>query len=74
MALSGEQSQDAVADPTLHAAAAEELADVLIYCLSMGNALEIDLTCAVLGKLRTNETRYPVDGFRGRFRKPERQR
>ena len=72
--LTDEQSQVSVNDPALYAAAADELADVLIYCLSLGNALEIDLTGAVLAKLRTNETRYPVDGFRGRFRKPERQR
>lgn len=72
--LTDEQSQASANDSGLHAAAADELADVLIYCLSLGNALEIDLTSAVLDKLRTNETRYPVDGFRGRFRKPERQR
>jgi len=72
--LTDEQSQASVNDPGLHAGAVDELADVLIYCLSLGNALEIDLTAAVLDKLRANETRYPVDRFRGRFRKPERQR
>ena len=72
--LTNEQSQAAVTDPALCAAASDELADVLIYCLSLGNALGIDLACAVLDKLRTNENRYPADGFRGRFRKPERHR
>jgi hypothetical protein len=28
----------------------------------------------VLSKLKTNEYRYPADEFRGRFRRPERER
>jgi dCTP diphosphatase len=72
--LTNEQSQAAVTDPGMRSAAADELADVLIYCLSLGNALGLDLATAVQAKLETNEARYPVDDFRGRFRKPERPR
>jgi len=67
------------------AAVADELADAdhaiivvgLIYCLSLSNALDLDVSSAVLGKLQTNEYRYPVEEFRdppqvGRFRRPER--
>ncbi len=53
---------------------AEELADVLIYCLSLSNALDLDLSAAVLAKLQVNEGRYPVSEFRGRFRRPEREK
>ena len=53
---------------------ADELADIVIYCLSLSNALELDISSAVLGKLQTNEHRYPADEFRGRFRRPERER
>jgi dCTP diphosphatase len=56
------------------AAVADELADIIIYCLSLSNALDLDITSAVLGKLQTNERRYPADQFRGRFRRPERER
>jgi dCTP diphosphatase len=52
-------------------AVADELADIIIYCLSLSNALDLDISSAVLGKLQTNEHRYPVDEFRGRFRRPE---
>lgn len=38
----------------------EELADVLIYCLSMANCLGIDVTTAVLAKLEKNAGRYPA--------------
>jgi len=55
-------------------AVAEELADILIYCLSLSNALGLDVSSAVLGKLKTNEHRYPADEFRGRFRRPEREK
>ena len=49
-------------------AAVDELADVLIYCLSMANALGIeDLAGAVLDKLERSGKRYPMERFRGRF-------
>lgn len=38
----------------------EELADVLAYCLSMANQLEIDLTTAIARKLEKNRQKYPL--------------
>jgi NTP pyrophosphatase (non-canonical NTP hydrolase) len=67
-----EEAQAAVEDSGERAAIADELADVVIYCLSLSNALGLDVSSAVLGKLETNEQRYPADEFRGRFRRPER--
>ena len=69
--LTTEEAQVAVEDPAEQEAVADELADIVIYCLSLSNALDLDVSSAVLGKLRTNEHRYPVDEFRGRFRRPE---
>lgn len=68
------EAQAAMADPAGLAATAEELADVLIYCLSLANALHVDISSAVLNKLGTNEVRYPVSEFKGRFRRPEREK
>jgi NTP pyrophosphatase (non-canonical NTP hydrolase) len=45
----------------------EELADVFIYCLVLADALDIDLSQAVRQKLARNDSRYPVDEYRGRF-------
>ena len=39
---------------------ADELADVLIYCLSFANATEIDVSEAIRKKLDRNEARFPV--------------
>jgi NTP pyrophosphatase (non-canonical NTP hydrolase) len=72
--LTSEQSQVESARPAGRASVADELADVIIYCLSFSNALDLDITEAVLGKLEVNERRYPASEFRGRYRKPEREK
>jgi NTP pyrophosphatase (non-canonical NTP hydrolase) len=46
----------------------EESADIFIYCLSMANVLEIDISEAILQKLSKNEVKYPVDKYFGRAR------
>jgi dCTP diphosphatase len=72
--LTTEEAQVAVEDPAGRAAVADELADVVIYCLSLSNALDLDVTSAVLEKLQINEHRYPAEEFWGRFRRPERNK
>ena len=52
----------------------EELADVLIYCLSATNSLGVDLSEIVLKKLERNEKRYPTKEWRGRARDPSVER
>jgi len=44
----------------------EELADVLIYCLSMANTLNIDLTTAILEKIEHNKKKYPKERYKGK--------
>lgn len=56
-----------VGDPAAHAAVADELADVLIYCLSFANQCQVDISVAVQTKLARNEGRFPVDQVRGRL-------
>ena len=48
----------------------QELADVLIYCLSLSNALEIDISDAVRDKLVISGRKYPAEAYRGHHRKP----
>ncbi len=72
--LTPDEALAAVGKPAGRAAVADELADIVIYCLSLSNALDLDVSAAVLGKLRTNEDRYPAGEFRGRFRRPERDK
>jgi len=44
----------------------EELADVSIYCLSMADAINIDLTSAILDKLEQNKKKYPAELYKGK--------
>jgi hypothetical protein len=67
--LTTEEAQEAVIDPHEKAAVAEELADLIIYRLSLSNVLDLDASTAILGKLETNEHRYPTDEFQGHFRR-----
>jgi len=64
--LSDAQVAEALQDPQELAAIADELADVTIYVLSLANALDVDVSAAVLGKLERNEQRFPVEEWRGR--------
>ncbi|UCH71022.1 MAG: nucleotide pyrophosphohydrolase [Candidatus Bathyarchaeota archaeon] len=44
----------------------EELADVIIYCLSMANAMKIDVARSVMKKLESNKKKYPVSQYKGK--------
>ena len=58
--------EDASQQPATRQRIEEELADVLILCLSLANRLEIDLSAAVLSKVAANGAKYPVARARGR--------
>lgn len=53
-------------DPSKQERVKEELADVLIYCLSMANTMKIDLTTTIMSKLETNKKKYPKEQYRGK--------
>jgi len=40
--------------------AADELADVLIYCFALANREDIDISTAILAKLAHNAQKYPI--------------
>jgi NTP pyrophosphatase (non-canonical NTP hydrolase) len=56
-----------MADDRTRAEVADELADVLIYCLSFANSTGIDVSEAVHKKLARNKDRFPVAVVRGRL-------
>jgi NTP pyrophosphatase (non-canonical NTP hydrolase) len=55
-----EESWKRVANPAHKEEAADELADILIYCLSFANQAGIDISQAVQAKLERNEGRFPI--------------
>ena len=38
----------------------QELADVLIYCLSLANAIDVDIATIINNKIKLNAKKYPV--------------
>lgn len=64
--LTVEESAALMCDPNRRAEVADELADVLIYCLSLANSTGIDISEAIQAKLARNEKRFPVEEVRGR--------
>jgi dCTP diphosphatase len=45
----------------------DELADIVIFCLSLANRLEIDVADTVMSKIEANEQKYPADAVRGKL-------
>ncbi len=66
--LTHEQAAAALQDEAKKATVADELADVLIYALSLANVLGVDVSTVVLNKLERNKRRFPVKEWRGRAR------
>jgi len=46
----------------------DELADVMIYCLSLCNQLGLDASELVEAKLAKNTRKYPIERYKGRWR------
>jgi NTP pyrophosphatase (non-canonical NTP hydrolase) len=46
----------------------DEIADVMIYCLSLCNQLGLDASEIVEAKLAKNNEKYPIDRYKGRWR------
>ena len=65
-----EDESGVTGDPAKLRNVEEELADVLIYCVGLANATGIDITQAILHKLKKNEGKYPIREFKGTYSKP----
>ena len=59
--LTQEESTSHIQDDAARQEVADELADVLIYCLSFANVTGIDISTCVRFKLERNETRFPSE-------------
>ena len=47
----------------------EELADVIIYCIHMANALDVNIEDIINMKMDKNEMKYPVEKAKGKSTK-----
>ena len=62
------EATELIGDPIKFKEIEEEVADVMIYCLSLANSIQIDLTKAILHKLELNKEKYPAEEYCGKAR------
>jgi dCTP diphosphatase len=67
--LTDEEVKQALGDPEMFNAVKSELADVVTYALNLSSRLNIDLSAAVLEKIKENEHKYPVEKVKGNYKK-----
>ncbi|MCA9196318.1 MAG: nucleotide pyrophosphohydrolase [Planctomycetales bacterium] len=65
--ISGDESRCVTSDPIKLQEVQDELADVASYLLALANALNLDVTSALVAKMEKNAQKYPVDQFKGRY-------
>jgi NTP pyrophosphatase (non-canonical NTP hydrolase) len=63
------EAQSRTLAPETHAAAGDEIADVLLYLVRLSDTLGIDPVAAARRKLVTNAAKYPADKARGNNKK-----
>ena len=54
------QSVEMLQDEHARSQVVDELSDILIYCFSLANKIDIDISSAILDKINRNELRYPI--------------
>ena len=47
----------------------DELADVIVYCIHMADALSVEITDIINSKMNKNEEKYPVEKSKGNSKK-----
>ena len=60
---------ETIKKPGNRARLAAELADVMIYCFSLANVLNMDVAQAVVKKIENNEGKYPIERVKGNYEK-----
>jgi NTP pyrophosphatase (non-canonical NTP hydrolase) len=60
------ESASSLSEGALRERVEEELADVMILCLSLANAVGLDVSKVVMRKLAANNSKYPLSLSRGR--------
>ena len=69
--LTAEEAAERVKiDAAFKTAVGEEMADVLMYLVSLSNAIGLDFAAAVEAKMVKNKLKYPKEKFQGNYERP----
>ena len=63
--LNAEESQKLHLDPSIKQKIQEEIADIMIYLISLASKTNVDLKEAIMQKLEKNRRKYPIDKSKG---------
>lgn len=67
-----DEAHDLMGDPSVRHEVEEEMADILIYLLSMASTYDVDLAEAVRSKVASNSEKYPAELVKGKAIKYDR--
>jgi len=62
-----EQSKEVMKSGEVREDALDEIADIFIYLLALCNTNKIDISDALMKKMKKNIKKYPADKFKGHF-------
>jgi NTP pyrophosphatase (non-canonical NTP hydrolase) len=62
-------NHDFAGDEAVRSRATEEIADIFIYAIMLGQKLDINVEEAILRKISLNEKKYPVEKAKGSSKK-----
>jgi NTP pyrophosphatase (non-canonical NTP hydrolase) len=65
--LTTEESVAVIENPQKLRQTGREIADIMMYCLSLADSLGIDIADAIRQKIRENAEKYPEDEYKGRY-------
>ena len=57
-------------DEAFRRAVGEELCDVMMYCISLANAMDLPVGRTIAAKMEKNRKKYPPERFRGHYERP----
>jgi NTP pyrophosphatase (non-canonical NTP hydrolase) len=65
-----EAADRARSDPDFRRAVSEEMCDVLMYCISLANSMDLPVAQSIADKMAKNRAKYPPEKFHGTYRRP----
>jgi dCTP diphosphatase len=57
-------------DAAFKKAVGEELCDVMMYCVSLANAMDLEIAPTIAAKMAKNRLKYPPEKFQGHYERP----
>ncbi|HUO10164.1 MAG TPA: MazG-like family protein [Phycisphaerae bacterium] len=65
-----ESAHKPIHDQRFRQAVGEEIADVLMYLISLANSLDLDVASTISAKMTKNRLKYPPERFHGHYERP----